>query len=250
MEMGTALEKVFTEINVWGRINSPNVVRLYELMEVNDHDYLYLVIEFCDLGQIGDWVNQDRLYKRSQKVYDYVLNEFFKDREFKDDNEKVELVAKHIFKDAITGLEYLHNKNFVHRDIKLDNILMASHDSKAKLADFSVSCELDEDQTLMNSEGTAAFMAPEMQNTADGFLAKPTDIWSMGITLYTYINEKPPFWDDNEYCIQTKAETEELLKLENVSDELNDLLSKMLAKDPNDRPTVAQVLEHEWFKNE
>lgn len=188
-------------------------------------------------------------YHRNKKIIDFVVEKYHKETKFNDDNQKIEAVAKVIFRDAIKGLEFLHSKNFVHRDIKPDNILISLIDGKSKLADFSVSCELEEDLRLMNSEGTAAFMAPEMNSgDPDGFLAKPTDIWSMGITLYAFLNNKTPFWSENEYEISSKAEMEEAAKLEDYSEEVNDLIQKMISKDPKDRPTATEVLEHKWFE--
>ena len=93
-------------------------------------------------------------------------------------------------------------------------------------------------------------MAPEMHNSEDGFKGKPTDIFSMGVTIYTYLNEKGPFWADTQFLIQAKTEKEEVPKLENFSDDLNDLIQKMVVKTPEDRPTASECLQHKWFSNE
>lgn len=129
--------------------------------------------------------------------------------------------------------------------------MISRNDGKAKLGDFSVSCELESpDERSMNSEGTAAFTAPETQSGEDdGFLILPTDIWSMGITLYAYVTETLPFIAENEYQMQMKAEMDPTPKIDSASDELNDLIDKMLCKEPEDRPTVKEVLEHEWFNS-
>lgn len=78
-------------------------------------------------------------YQKNQKVLEYVQKCNFKDKEFENEGDRDEAVAKVVFRDAIKGLENLHSLDFVHRDIKLDNILVTSKDGKAKLADFSVS---------------------------------------------------------------------------------------------------------------
>ena len=138
----------------------------------------------------------------------------------------------------------------MHRDIKPENILMSSKDGQAKLADLGVSCQLEEDMKLTSTQGTPQFMAPEIHNSSfDGFLAKPTDIWSLGITLYAFISSKTPFWSENEFEIANKTQNEVAPKIENASDLLNDLMQKMISKNVDERPTATEVLEHEWFKS-
>ena len=123
-------------IELWGLVTHPNVVKLYELIEDNNkpnssvstqatieegsqnsavnmqypHDYLYLVIDFCDLGQIADWDNEKYEYACSQKVVDYVINANYKDKKFENEFEKIEYVAKYLFTGVLKGLEHLHSK--------------------------------------------------------------------------------------------------------------------------------------------
>lgn len=77
----------------------------------------------------------------------------------------------------------------------------------------------------------------------------PTDIWSMGITIYAYFNGKCPFMGNSEYQIMKKAKNEEVPKLDDFSDDLNDLIAQMTNKDPTKRPTVDAVLAHPWFNS-
>ena len=247
--MSTALEHIFSEINVWAKANHPNIVKLYELIEVEDHDYLYLVIEFCDLGQISTWDSDEQLYKRNKAIVEFITENYLTGVEFEDDNDKIEKVAKVIFKQIISGLEYLHRNNIVHRDVKLDNVLISKHDKMAKLGDFSVSILTDgPDSRWMNGEGTVAFMAPEAHSVdEDGFLLMPTDIWSYGVTLYTYLSQKLPFYAQSDFEIQRIAQDEEVPKIEGFSEEVTDLLSKILVKDPKSRLTAKQIQDNEWF---
>jgi len=92
------------------------------------------------------------------------------------------------FRDLTLGIEYLHYQKIVHRDIKPSNLLL-SDDNHIKIADFGVSNQFEgEDAIITNSAGTPAFMPPEaLTEKSSSWLGKPLDIWSMGITLYSFI---------------------------------------------------------------
>lgn len=141
-ELSNAMEKVYGEIEVWSQVHHENIVKMFELIESEGHDYIYLIIEFCDLGQLSNWDFKQELYVRNETIIQFFCNNHLKDREFNSEYEVVEEVAKIIFRDVIQGVEFLHDRNIAHRDIKLDNILVSSRDGKAKLSDFSVSVQL------------------------------------------------------------------------------------------------------------
>jgi [calcium/calmodulin-dependent protein kinase] kinase len=96
---------------------------------------------------------------------------------------------------------YLHEEmNIIHRDVKLDNILFSSKDMKVKLTDFTVSrANITPETRLFDSDGTPAFTAPECHIVEkDGYKPKPTDIWSFGVCLYTYVAGNVPFYGEGE----------------------------------------------------
>lgn len=221
MNLSNSLEKVYSEIEVWSQAHHENIVKLFEMIEAEGHDYLYLIIELCDLGQISSWDFSQEIYVRNEKIVDHFVNNHLKDQTFETDTEKMEAVAKIIFKDVLMGVDYLHTQLLAHRDIKPDNILICSKDCKAKLSDFSVSCQLNstEDRNY-NCEGTVAFTAPETHVAdAEGFLVLPTDIWSVGVTLYTYLTQRVPFYAESELEMQINSQKHELPKLEEFSEE-------------------------------
>jgi len=249
-EISNALEKVYSEIEVWSQVHHSSIVKLFEFIEADGHDYIYLIIEFCDLGQISRWDFTQEIYVRNEQILEHFWQVYLSDREFDNENQIVEEVAKIMFKDVVEAVSYLHSKNIVHRDIKPDNILICSQDSKAKISDFSVSCKLDTPEDRMyNWEGTVAFTAPESHvPESNGFLVLPTDIWSIGVTMYTFLSQNVPFYAESELEMQINAQKKDPAHLPEFSDSWNDLLLLMLNKDPLKRITAAEILAHPWFE--
>ena len=133
----------------------------------------------------------------------------------------------------------------IHRDIKPDNILFSSPTAEAKLTDFTCGRgELEADTHLFDSEGTPCFTAPECHIVQqEGYLPRPTDIWSFGVVLYTFVNDgKLPFYGQSELEIQINSREQELVIPESFSEPLKDLISKVLNKNPEQRPTALQLL--------
>lgn len=122
----------------------------------------------------------------------------------KKENNDVERVARLIFYKLAQAIIYLHEEaGVIHRDIKLDNILFDSLTSEVKLSDFTVSRgDIKNDTKLFDCEGTPSFTAPECTVVEKGgYAPKPTDIWSFGVCLYTYVARIVPFYGDCELQI-------------------------------------------------
>lgn len=89
------------------------------------------------------------------------------------------------------GISYLHANGIVHRDIKLDNILLDGH-GNVKIGDFGVSKKIGSNDLLFEQCGTPAYIAPEIV-TEIGYKGPPVDIWSAGICLYAILYGNVPF---------------------------------------------------------
>lgn len=114
---------------------------------------------------------------------------------------EIEQVARYIFTKIGNALIHLHEEaGMIHRDIKPDNILFCSNSFEAKLSDFTISkAEITNDTKLFDCEGTACFTAPECTVVEEGgYYPKPTDIWSIGICIFTYVSGIVPFYGDCE----------------------------------------------------
>lgn len=96
----------------------------------------------------------------------------------------------------VLGLQYCHSKNVLHRDIKLDNILLTSQGT-VKICDFGVSKLIEKPRELMFEQcGTPAYIAPEVFENK-GYLGYQSDVWSAGVVLYTMLYGAVPFKASN-----------------------------------------------------
>ena len=210
--------KIMNEINLMKNLKHFSVVKLLDTIETEK--YILLIMENV-LG--GD------------------LLTFIKKR-----NKLQEKTAKFIFKQLLQSIKYIHSKNIVHRDIKLDNILIDLNNN-IKLCDFGVGkCITNNNEILSEQCGTPAYIAPEVVS-GDGYSGFPVDIWSSGIVLYSLLMGSIPFKAQNLNELQGLIMSENYKQIEGISKNASDLLSKLLEINPNKRINVDEALNHPWF---
>lgn len=172
---------------------NPNVVRLLEVIddEAGFEDKLILVMEFCDGGQLLNWVPETHTFQANR------------DHELVDETGHIlESTIKRKIREVANGLQYCHEKGVLHRDIKPQNIIFdANH--VAKLIDFGVSKVLESPESpdfLKQTEGTYHFMAPEACDPdVEQYSGKAADVWALGVTAYALLFNKCPFWGQTDY---------------------------------------------------
>ena len=179
-----------------------HIVQLYEYFETQKH--ILFVIGLSDGGDLLSYVR--------------------KRRQLKED------VAKSVFKQLIEGLRYCHSKNILHRDIKLDNILLST-EGEIKICDFGVSKIIKKGEKMSEQCGTPAYIAPEilLDKGYDGFAC---DIWSTGVVLYAMLYGTVPFKASNMSELQKMIIRGKYTLGEGISKEAKDLLQKLLERDP------------------
>lgn len=156
--------------------------------------------------------------------------------------------ARYLVIQVIEGLKHCHKRGVLHRDIKLDNVLLAS-DYVAKVCDFGVSCILKKGQVLYEQCGTPAYIAPEVIS-GDGYSSFQPDLWNMGIMLYAMVTGTVPFKSNNIEELHALILKGEFIfpKNSKLSPSLQDFLRKVIVLDPSTRITLEGMLEHEWIE--
>ncbi|XP_042399774.1 calcium-dependent protein kinase 26-like [Zingiber officinale] len=218
------IKSIKLEIEVMARLSGhPNIVDLKAVYE--DDDYVHLVMELCAGGE---------LFHRLEK------HGYFSENE-----------AAVLFRPLMEVVMYCHDKGVVHRDLKPENILLAtkSLSSPIKLADFGLATYIQPGQTLSGTVGSPFYIAPEV--LAGGY-NEAADVWSAGVILYILLSGMPPFWGKTKSRIFESVRSAELRfpsdSWQSVSNTAKDLIRRMLCRDPSQRLTSKQVLDHSWIK--
>ncbi|KAM4702183.1 calcium/calmodulin-dependent protein kinase kinase 1 isoform 2-T3 [Discoglossus pictus] len=216
------LERVYQEIAILKKLDHVNIVRLIEVLDDPAEDNLYMVFDLLRKGPVMEVPSDQYFTEEQARVY---------------------------FRDIVLGIEYLHYQKIIHRDIKPSNLLLGD-DGHIKIADFGVSNQFEGNDALLSSTaGTPAFMAPEtLADSGQGFSGKALDVWAMGVTLYCFVFGKCPFMDEYILVLHNiiKYKPVEFPEEPNISDELKDLIIKMLEKKAEARVTVPEIKLHPW----
>ncbi|KAJ3436029.1 kp78a-related [Anaeramoeba flamelloides] len=154
------------------------------------------------------------------------------------------LVQHKKLKESVARISYCHFHNIVHRDLKLENLLLDKN-LNLKIIDFGLSNFQQKDQLLKSFCGSPTYSAPEIlkQEQYSGF---KIDVWSMGVILYILVVGKPPFVSMNAKGLFDKIITGSYIIPSYLSEGLINLLPRMLCVDPNKRISVQEILDHKW----
>lgn len=221
------------EIHHHRQLHHPHITQLYEVIATESN--IWLVTELCSGGELFDYLaEKGRLSEEETRV---------------------------IFGQLCLAVAYVHSKGIVHRDLKLENVLLDER-CRVKLGDFGFTREFERGVLLETFCGTTGYASPEML-MAKKYLGPEVDVWSLGVILYTLLTGTLPFDDDDEGIVKEKVIRGEFEDPEWLSDgecacrcllhqcslrtESRDLLKSILQTDPDKRPTIAQILAHSWF---
>lgn len=171
-----------------------------------------------------------------EELYDYLL------RHGKLPVDKVQKT----FTQLVGAVAYVHQQNCVHRDLKLENILLDKHEN-VKLLDFGFAREYEgKTNYLQTFCGTICYSAPEMLK-GEKYAGEKVDVWSLGIILYALLCGELPFDDDDDGITRQKILTEEPKYPDHIPPEALSLLKQLLSKRPFPRPSLSVILNHPFL---
>lgn len=151
-----------------------------------------------------------------------------------------------IFTQLVGAVSYVHGKSCVHRDLKLENILLDNHDN-VKLCDFGFTREYEGNSSYLQTWcGTVCYSAPEMLK-GEKYAGEKVDVWSLGVILYALLCGELPFDEDEENATKVLILKEEPKYPETMPQGAKDLISALLSKRPILRPSLADILTNPWL---
>ncbi|XP_048063924.1 serine/threonine-protein kinase PAK 5 isoform X6 [Megalobrama amblycephala] len=213
-------ELLFNEVVIMRDYHHENVVDMYNSYLVGDE--LWVVMEFLEGGALTDIVTHTR------------MNE-----------EQIATVCLSVLK----ALSYLHTQGVIHRDIKSDSILLTS-DGRIKLSDFGFCAQVSKEVPKRKSlVGTPYWMAPEVISRLP--YGTEVDIWSLGIMVIEMVDGEPPYF--NEPPLQAMRRIRDnlpprLKESHKVSSVLRAFLDLMLVREPSQRASAQELLQHPFLK--
>ncbi|CAK7219040.1 hypothetical protein SCUCBS95973_003689 [Sporothrix curviconia] len=254
----TRMAKIKREVNILRQLNHPNIVQLHK-MEESEHHF-GIVLEYASGGEL----------------FDYILNHrYLKDH-----------AARRLFAQLISGVGYLHKKGIVHRDLKLENLLL-DRNRNIIITDFGFANTFDPTEELTEEEeinlvdreyikrmgfdivkpngmrkadlmqtscGSPCYAAPELVVSDSLYTGRKVDVWSCGVILYAMLAGYLPFDDDpknpegdNINLLYKYIVNTPLTFPEYVTPHARDLLRRILVPNPRQRADLFEVARHSWL---
>jgi len=151
-----------------------------------------------------------------------------------------------IFAQLVGAVSYVHNLSCVHRDLKLENILLDKNEN-VKLCDFGFTREYEGKSSYLQTFcGTVAYSAPEMLK-GEKYAGEKVDIWSLGVILYALLCGELPFDEDDEQLMRAKILKDDPKWPEHLPPDARVLIGKLLSKRPLLRPSLSEILAHPFL---
>ncbi|ORY92147.1 kinase-like domain-containing protein [Syncephalastrum racemosum] len=222
VETAELRDKVDREVTILKQLSHPSIVRLLDVIE--SEKYTGLVLQYAAQGEL----------------FEHILA-----RDYLEEAE-----ARNLFGQLVSGVQYLQKKGVVHRDLKLENLLLLDERTLI-ITDFGFANQKQEQQKWLMTTccGSPCYAAPELLR-GETYVGPAADIWSCGVVLYAMLCGFLPFNDEEDYSHTTDKQKDGGVAFpEHMYDKTDaqDLIRRMLEPDPTKRFTVRDILDHPWM---
>ena len=230
------------ECNILHELNHPNIVKLVDVKKTKNH--YYIIMEYCNGGELAGAL--EKYKEKYGKPFSEELVQYF-------------------MRQIIDAFKYIHANGVIHRDIKLENILLhyKTEEDKnnlnlmnatAKIIDFGFACKISGNNLAHTAVGSPLNAAPVILKKMTGESAKlgydqKADIWSLGSICYHMLIGKPIFDAEDMDDLISKVEKGSYKLPANLSREIVSFLNGMLQYEPKNRLTAEQLSNHEFLRN-
>lgn len=214
IENAEDLRRIRQEIQIMAALDHPHIINIKEVFESKDK--IVLVMDYASGGELYDYINSDSLTPEE---------------------------ARRFFQQIVSAIYYCHKNNIVHRDLKLENVLLDDNHN-VKIADFGLSSVFDHNNLLYTYCGSPLYASPEIVNGLP-YHGPEVDCWSLGVLLYAMVYKTMPFLGGDFNELRQQISEGDYYEPSNPSD-ASDLIRWMLKVDPKRRATIEDIYHHTW----
>ncbi|XP_055975068.1 NUAK family SNF1-like kinase 2 [Sorex fumeus] len=203
------------EIEIMSSLNHPHIIAIHEVFE--NSSKIVIVMEYASRGDLYDYISErQRLSERE---------------------------ARHFFRQIVSAVHYCHQNGIVHRDLKLENILLDAN-GNIKIADFGLSNLFHHGQFLQTFCGSPLYASPEIIN-GKPYMGPEVDSWSLGVLLYILVHGTMPF-DGQDHKTLVKQISNGAYREPPKPSDACGLIRWLLMVNPSRRATLEDVVSHWW----
>ncbi|KAM6041075.1 NUAK family SNF1-like kinase 2 [Theristicus caerulescens] len=203
------------EIEIMSSLNHPHIIAVHEVFENNSK--IVIVMEYASKGDLYDYISERQRLTEQE--------------------------ARHFFRQVVSAVYYCHKNGIVHRDLKLENILLDAN-GNIKIADFGLSNVYQQDKLLQTYCGSPLYASPEIINGRP-YKGPEVDSWSLGVLLYILVHGTMPF-DGHDYKTLVKQITSGDYREPTKLSDACGLIRWMLMVNPERRATIEDIATHWW----
>jgi MAP/microtubule affinity-regulating kinase len=212
------------ELRVLSRVHHPNIVKAFEIIEGGQ--FAQLVCEVVDGESLRSFTHRQEGHKLSPKI------------------------ARLFYQQVVDGVQFCHERLVVHRDLKLENLLLNKEAETVKIIDFGFATQVGSKETKLKAFcGTPSYMAPEIVR-GEGYSGFAVDVWALGVVIFALLCGSLPFAARTEMQLYAKIRRAIVTIPDALGELPRRLLRGILRNDAVTRPAASAVARHPWVTGE